>query len=152
MSPPRKACPVIVRRTADGIEILAFRHPLAGCQLVKGTIEADEPVHCAAERELLEESGIAGRAVADLGVLQMSDPAQIWHFVLCEAAGAGTLPETLPESWTHHTSDGGGLDFAFFWHPLHQEPDDNWHPVFRQALAFIDRCFTDRRFTDRPVE
>jgi ADP-ribose pyrophosphatase YjhB (NUDIX family) len=156
----RKACPVIIRRTAGQVEILAFRHPAAGCQLVKGTIEADEPVHRAAERELLEESGLFGRAICDLGVVRMSEPAQDWHFVLCEIPGripsqlpgepppgsglplhqAGPLPETLPESWTYHTTDGGGLDFAFFWHPLHHAPDDNWHPVFRRALAFIGAC------------
>jgi 8-oxo-dGTP pyrophosphatase MutT (NUDIX family) len=60
MPSPRKACPVIVRRTAGGVEILAFRHPKAGCQLVKGTIEPAESVRRAAERELQEESGIIG--------------------------------------------------------------------------------------------
>jgi len=33
--------------------------------------------------------------------------------------------------------DGGGLDFEFFWHPINQEPNETWHPLFKQALAFI---------------
>ena len=45
MSGQRKVCPVVLRgTTADGIDILAFRHPLAGAQLVKGTIEIAESV------------------------------------------------------------------------------------------------------------
>jgi hypothetical protein len=39
--------------------------------------------------------------------------------------------------WTHRTTDGGGLDFEFFWHPLISELDENWHPVFKRALEFI---------------
>ena len=34
-----KACPVVLRHTTE-LEVLAFRHPLAGLQLVKGTVEA----------------------------------------------------------------------------------------------------------------
>ena len=76
MSGPRKACPVVLLRTPGRIEILAFRHPIAGCQLVKGTIEAGETIQTAAERELLEESGIIGTATDYLGCVQMSEPEQ----------------------------------------------------------------------------
>jgi 8-oxo-dGTP pyrophosphatase MutT (NUDIX family) len=106
----------------------------AGRQLVKGTIEADESIHRAAERELLEESGIVGRTIDYLGAIQTTAPEQEWHFVLCEVPREAGPP---PETWTRHTSDGGGLDFAFFWRPLHQEPDEHRHPIFRQVLAFI---------------
>ena len=132
MSLPRKACPAVIRRTTGDVEILAFRHPTAGCQLVKGTIEPAESVERAAERELFEESGLIGRAIKYLGAVQVDGPEQEWHFVLCQV-DIGQLPET----WTHHTSDGCGLDFAFFWRPLHQQPDESWHPIFRQALAFL---------------
>src|SRR5262249_10344018 len=130
MSLPQKACPVIVRSTTGRIEILAFRHPTAGYQLVKGTIEPAESIQRAAERELLEESGIVGRAADYLGAIQVTEPEQEWHFVRCEV-------DQLPETWTQRTSDGGGLDFEFFWHPLGQEPDENWHSAFKKALAFI---------------
>jgi 8-oxo-dGTP pyrophosphatase MutT (NUDIX family) len=134
MSAPQKACPVIIRRTAGDVEILAFRHPAAGCQLVKGTIEPAETMERAAERELFEESGLIGRAVEYLGAARTNDPEQEWHFVLCEV---DRHVDPLPETWTHHTDDGGGLDFAFFWRPLHQAADERWHPIFRQAVAFL---------------
>jgi ADP-ribose pyrophosphatase YjhB (NUDIX family) len=146
MSPPRKACPVVIRRTTGDVEILAFRHPTAGCQLVKGTIELAEEVERAAERELFEESGLIGRASEYLGAVQVAGPDQEWHFVLCHVEGQTGLEADRqgeyyvgqpPETWTHHTSDGGGLDLAFFWRPLRQEPDESWHPIFRQALAFL---------------
>lgn len=135
MAGPRKACPVVLRRAANGrLEVLAFRHPLAGCQLVKGDIEAGETAEQAAERELEEESGVAGRAIAYLGSVPMIDLQQEWHVVMCRTE---PLADTLADTWTHHTRDGGGLDFAFFWHALDQAADQTWHPIFRHALAFI---------------
>lgn len=128
----RKACPVVVRHEAGRSEILAFRHQYAGCQLVKGTMEAGETIERSAERELLEESGMIGTAGNYLGTVQMSEPEQEWYFVICDVGKA-------PETWTHRTSDGGGLDFEFFWYPLNQEPNESWHPHFKQALAFISQ-------------
>jgi 8-oxo-dGTP pyrophosphatase MutT (NUDIX family) len=46
---------------------MAFRHPLAGCQLVKGSIENEEP-SAAAVRELYEEAGVRALADSDLGL------------------------------------------------------------------------------------
>jgi 8-oxo-dGTP pyrophosphatase MutT (NUDIX family) len=132
MSVPRKACPVVVRELAGRKEVLAFHHPSAGCQLVKGTIELPESIPDAAERELLEESGLVGTASDYIGALQMNDPEQEWHFVVCRVG-------PLPDAWTHRTCDGGGLDFEFFWYPLDHELDDNWHPIFKRALVFISR-------------
>ncbi|MDF4937158.1 NUDIX domain-containing protein, partial [Vibrio parahaemolyticus] len=52
-----KVCPVVLRNQNQ--EILLFKHPLAGVQLVKGTVEVfDESYIIAAKRELAEESGI----------------------------------------------------------------------------------------------
>ncbi len=54
-----KVCPVVIRSGELGAEILMFRHPLAGLQLVKGTVEkSDRDTFIAAKRELKEESGI----------------------------------------------------------------------------------------------
>ena len=75
-------------------------------------------------------SGLVATAMTYLGSVQMSEPEQEWHFVICKV-------EQPAERWTHWTSDGGGLDFAFFWHPLDQEPDETWHPIFKRALNFI---------------
>ena len=62
-----KACPVVAQ-IIDGMEhLLVFKHPLAGYQLVKGTIELGERPSHAAVRELDEESGIRNaQAVRDL--------------------------------------------------------------------------------------
>jgi 8-oxo-dGTP pyrophosphatase MutT (NUDIX family) len=93
-------------------------------------IEGTETIQHAAQRELFEESGIAGVAICYLGAVQVAEPEQEWHFVICKVG-------QLAETWTHHTSDGGGLDFEFFWHPIKDEPNETWHPIFKQALAFI---------------
>ncbi|MBX2806880.1 MAG: NUDIX domain-containing protein [Hyphomicrobiales bacterium] len=131
MAQTRKVCPVLLRNTAAGrTDILVFRHPLAGTQLVKGTIETGESVRQAAIRELFEESGLVATAIADLGSLQMAVAKQEWRFVRCAVAHA-------PEIWTYWTSDGGGLYFEFAWHPLHRQPDGSWRPIFKGALAFI---------------
>ncbi len=53
-----KACPIVLREFNGTIEVLGFIHPLAGKQLVKGTIEAGESIEQACIRELKEESGI----------------------------------------------------------------------------------------------
>ncbi len=129
-SPPGKACPVVIRGHGH-IEILAFAHPLAGLQLVKGTIEPGETSAAAALRELREESGLhASRVAADLGIWASGHADQIWAFHLCEV-------HHPPDSWTHRTSDDGGHDFRFFWHPLSQPPSAQWHGVFQRALQHI---------------
>ena len=61
-----KACPVVLRR-GQTLEILAFEHPLAGLQLVKGSVEPGEPTDVAAVRELFEEAGITATAKHALG-------------------------------------------------------------------------------------
>lgn len=128
---PTKACPVVLRK-AEEVQVLAFEHPLAGFQLVKGTIELNETPRQAALRELLEESGIlAAHVNMDIGVWQSGYQDQVWSFHLCE------VTRDLPNTWVHHTADDGGHDFKFFWHQLAIEPSNLWHEVFCGALAFI---------------
>jgi len=111
-------------------------HPVAGFQLVKGTIEAGEPIEAAAIRELTEESGISAAAVVrSLGIWQSGFQGQVWEFIECKPA----MP--LAESWAHKTQDDGGHLFEFFWHPLHAAANPtNWHALFRGALAFIQNA------------
>ncbi len=113
----------------DKVEVLAFRHPLAGLQLVKGTIESGETAGAAAVRELAEEAGLAQAGpITALGVWQSQYEAQVWSFQLVPVAA------TTPEAWEHYTHDGGGHLFSFFWHPLRVEPTAEWHPLFQGAL------------------
>ncbi|MCK0166311.1 NUDIX domain-containing protein [Jannaschia sp. S6380] len=123
-----KVCPVVLRGNA----ILAFCHPRAGCQLVKGTPEPGEIPPETALRELREESGIATGARGTLPPASIGTPAVVWHFVLVR-----TPP--LPPQWSHWCEDDGGHLFRFFWHPLTRQPGPAWHPVHRQALTRIRR-------------
>lgn len=128
-----KACPVVVR---GGREVLAFVHPLAGKQIVKGTIEVGEEPADAALRELAEESGIAKCLSAKpIGESAVIADGQLWHFVLCET-------EPLPDRWNFFTADDGGHEFRFFWQPLESKLDAEWRPVFVHAIAQIQRLLT----------
>jgi 8-oxo-dGTP pyrophosphatase MutT (NUDIX family) len=124
-----KVCPVVLRQRS-AIQLLAFRHPIAGLQLVKGSIEAGEGIEAAAIRELREEAGIAdGRASGGYGSGLIAGTP--WHFVRI------STPE-LPDAWIHHCADDGGHAFAFFWHPLADEADPGlWHQHFMTALIFV---------------
>ena len=127
---PTKACPVVIRKK-NVHEILAFEHPLAGMQLVKGTIEPGESSAQAALRELYEESGVSSSTVtADLGAWASGFENQIWSFQLCKVGD-------LPDSWLHRTADDGGHNFKFFWHPILQTPTRQWHWVYRDAISYL---------------
>ncbi|WOE82112.1 NUDIX domain-containing protein [Pseudomonas protegens] len=128
--PANKACPVVLRHTTE-LEVLAFRHPLAGLQLVKGTVEAGESTAAAAVRELAEEAGLQAEENRFLGLWHSGFSGQAWAFHECRVR----VP--LPESWTHFTADDGGHRFEFFWHPLASEPSAQWHPLFQAALGFL---------------
>ncbi|MEN5172501.1 NUDIX domain-containing protein [Acinetobacter higginsii] len=128
----KKVVPVVLRHKNHGVEILAFHHPLAGTQLIKGTIEQDEQYEQAAIRELFEESGLIAQTNSKfMGNLLLSFNQQDWYFYLCE------LKSELAETWLHHCQDDGGLDFRFFWYSLDQQPDDHWHETFKEALSFL---------------
>jgi 8-oxo-dGTP pyrophosphatase MutT (NUDIX family) len=125
-----KAVPVLLRATGAATEILAFRHPHAGLQLVKGTIDVGESAKDAALRELAEESGLQEATFTrDLGTWASGYEGQTWHFQEVQCCA------TAPESWEHFTQDGGGNLFHFFWHPLRLAPSPEWHPVYRAALT-----------------
>lgn len=128
---PTKACPVVLRGSAKAREILVFRHPLAGIQLVKGSIKSGESVEAAAVRELLEEAGVVAVAGKALGIWNADHEAQVWAFQLCQAA----MP--LSEQWTHVCADDGGHAFAFFWMGLDAASLEGWHPVHARALAHL---------------
>lgn len=126
---PTKACPVVLRRHHGITQILAFRHPVAGFQLVKGTIEHGEPAAVAAIRELFEESGIRDAQVtADLGLWRAPYQDQVWSFQLCETAAE------LLDAWVFETRDDGGHVFEFFWHALEAEFPEYCHMLFQEAL------------------
>ena len=129
----QKVAPVVLRRR-EQLEILAFRHPRAGTQLVKGTWEYGESGEDASLRELAEESGIENaNVVKALGQLSFRGIRQHWHFYLCQ------VPGDLPDNWSFYTEDGGGHLFDFFWHGLNEPPGRGWHADFQRALFFLRR-------------
>ena len=126
-----KVVPIVIRRR-ERLEILSFRHPQAGTQLVKGTLEDGEEAGDAALRELAEESGIEDAAVVRaLGQMTLREIAQHWRFFLCR------VPRPLQDEWTFFTQDDGGHLFAFSWHDLNTPPDNSWHQDFHRALTFL---------------
>ena len=131
-----KVCPVVFRRVGSVIEVLAFEHPLAGYQFVKGTIEPGESIEVAALRELAEESGIEAAVVTkNLGVWSSGFEGQVWAFVECAPSQA------CPEAWVHRAPDDGGHAFRFFWHSLSGSADSSrWHSLFLGALGFIQNA------------
>jgi len=128
-----KAVPVVLRKSASGTEVLVFNHPLAGAQLVKGTVEPGESVNEAAVRELAEESGIVGASCdRDLGTWEQCPLGQVWHFRSMHVPASA-----LPERWSHRTEDDGGHTFEFHWHRIDGVRPENCHPVFIAALEFL---------------
>jgi len=122
----QKAAACVVRTGPRGLELLVFRHPVAGVQIPKGSVKADESPDAAALRELAEESGIAtahilrkvgchtievGAGPAETGPLE----AQVWHTFLLVA------DEELRYTWSHRVYGSDveeGLVFDFFWLPI----------------------------------
>lgn len=127
-----KVCPVVLRERDGRVQILAFQHPLAGGQIIKGTLEAGEEPATAVLRELAEESGIEDAVVVEpLGQFIDEEHLQRWHIFLCQ------VNRPLPDRWSHFTTDGGGHTFRFFWHNLDEPPGDDWYRLFRRAMVFI---------------
>ena len=129
-----KSVPVVLRSVNGRLEILMFRHPLVGLQIIKGTVEPGETPPEAALRELFEESGIAnGEMIGPIGRSMDIAIGEHWHFYRCSAAG-------LPDRWNHHCSDGGGLDFSFLWQPLDEDPTERCDSIFMKAIDFVGRA------------
>lgn len=131
-----KACPVLIRKRHGKTEILGFSHPLAGKQLVKGTIESGETLAQACVRELVEESGISAIPTEFLGQWNSGYQSQLWGFYLMSCV------EDLPDYWQFSTGDDGGHIFSFFWHGLDENLDANWHPLFVGAINYLKKALS----------
>ena len=140
-----KALAAVVRQRDGRPEVLVFRHPIAGVQLPKGTVEADETIHGATLRELAEESGLRVDAVPELvgtwkrvvgGGPNEDGPLEInmWSISILWANS------NLPDEWDHEAEGSPaeeGLTFAFFWLPLDQSFPTAVHPLFTPAARMI---------------
>lgn len=127
----QKACPVVTRTTDRRLEVLAFIHPLAGRQFVKGTIEKGETPSDTAKRELFEESGlVCPDPMEPFGSALISPDQTTWHFYRWHSTG-------LLDTWSYATKDDHGHIFTFFWHPIDLTLDESWHPTFHEAFRFF---------------
>ncbi|WP_062661145.1 NUDIX hydrolase [Grimontia celer] len=128
-----KVCPLVLREIDGEMNLLLFKHPLAGIQLVKGTVEPfDISYESAAKRELTEESGISYVLnTTYLGSWESGYQDQFWHFVLCQVG------ETLPKTWCFYTQDDGGHEFQFFWHRLGDPIPNDCHKLFCDAIQKV---------------
>ncbi len=126
-----KACPIVLRYKNNQLELLAFKHPDEGNQLVKGGLKKGEQIESACIRELEEESGIKAQVVRNLGVWEPGFKKQVWGLCLMH------YEDILPDSWQFETRDDGGHLFSFFWQPLNQPLGDNWNEVYTRAFHYI---------------
>lgn len=126
-----KACPVVLRINNNKLELLAFKHPKTGNQLVKGGIKNAEKLEEACIRELQEESGIQAQVVKQLGVWESNYKNQVWGFCLMH------YEDTLPDKWDFETYDDGGHTFSFFWQPLNSPLNDDWREASKNAFVYI---------------
>lgn len=133
-----KVCPFILRKNAElQTEVLVFQHPVAGIQLVKGTLEADESIVEAAIRELFEESGIIRTVEHCAYIGQCQIASTPWHFIAIDI-----LDLSLSEQWQYQTLDDYGHVFSFFWLPvphLLALDESRIHPKYLDAVLYILR-------------
>jgi 8-oxo-dGTP pyrophosphatase MutT (NUDIX family) len=129
-----KACPVVLRIKDNKLELLAFKHPEAGNQLVKGNIKKGEHLDNACIRELEEESGIQAQVVKQLGIWEPGFKNQVWGFCLMH------YEDILPDTWNFETKDDDGHLFSFFWQPLDSPLNDSWNEVYKGAFQYIMRA------------
>lgn len=88
----------------------------AGMQIPAGTVESDEDIKLAAQREMLEESGIFVETFTPLGTMEGN-----WNNVDVQAhLYAAWAPTEIADEWIHHVTGQGqdeGMQFRYYWLP-----------------------------------
>ncbi len=119
--PVQKVWLYVVRQRDIGAELLVFEHTHvdAGVQIPAGTVEPDEEIIDAAQRELWEESGIHVPKLHRFGEIK-----RVWNGERVHAHWfAGQAAADLPDEWVHHVTGSGGdnaMQFRCYWLPQTQ--------------------------------
>lgn len=140
-----KALAAVLRKGSSGPEILVFRHPKAGVQLPKGTVEPGETIEDATHRELHEESGLKTFSKSELlgtwdrvvgGGPNEDGPLETnrwWVSLLW-------TEHTYPDRWDHRAEgspEENGLIFSFFWLPVDAQLSNALDPLFAHVSSLI---------------
>jgi len=141
----KKAVAAVLRYGECIQEVLVFRHPFAGVQIPKGTVEDFEAVQAAVLRELEEESGLNLAATPNIigrwsrtvrGGQKEDGPFEIneWYIAILHSN------EQLPNRWSHKVTGSPaeeGLIFEFFWLPVDENLSKNLDPIFAETAKII---------------
>lgn len=134
----------VIRHQA-GPQLLVFEHqgiPEAGTQIPAGGVKPGESLSDAVQREVLEETGLAGTAIVkSLTTEDKPDPStgrprRTTYFHL-------RAPTTAPDAWTHHVGGDGydaGMTFVCRFQPLPldsplADQQDTWLRMISPRLA-----------------
>ena len=94
----------ITRESADGHDLLLFKHPNAGIQILEGTVEDDETPEEAVLREVSEETGLTSLSVGEyLGCMEHRLPEG--HRIMAESTKVYARPDVTSFDWAHLRKD-----------------------------------------------
>lgn len=145
MKSVNKALAAVIRQQDGKPELLVFRHPFAGIQLPKGTVETNESIEQATLRELSEESGISLSDQQDVvgtcesfvrGGPKEDGPLEkhIWSITIF------FVDQELPDKWRHKVEGEGlekGMLFEYFWLSIDASLPSKLHEYFRPSAKII---------------
>jgi len=95
-----KVTAFITRESADGHDLLLFKHPNAGIQIPAGTVEDDETAEEAVLREVSEETGLTSLSVGQyLGCKE--DRLPEGQRIMAESTKVYARPDVTSFDWAH---------------------------------------------------
>ncbi|MFT5007438.1 MAG: hypothetical protein ACI868_000127 [Granulosicoccus sp.] len=131
----KRACPIVYRESAMGVEILVFTQATAGKQLVTGLIGAKETLAASCVRSLRQASGLKGKAKRYIGKELMAAVDATYGFYLMET---DPIQEEL---WQIPDGIDDGDPKEFFWLRIDQPLGDEWQPIYHELFSYIQRHF-----------